>query len=211
MADTLQVEERKQFGKAHNRRLRWAGRLPAVLYGHGAEPQHLTIPAEQLRASLRHGAKVVDLAGAADGQALFQEVQWDTFQQHVLHVDLLRVVKGERITVTVPVQTRGVAPGEAAGGVVSQSIHEVEIETSPAAIPEALHLNINQLELLGSLTIADIEDLPEEAKLVTEADKVVVQCVEPAAPVDEEEAAVEGGAEPEVIGRAADEGDEGNE
>lgn len=202
MSDTLRVEAREKLGKAHNRRLRWEGKLPAVLYGHGQPPEHLTLSASQLRASLRHGAQVVHLEGAAEGQALFQDIQWDTFQQHLLHVDLLRVKKGERIVITVPVITRGIAPGEGDGGIVEQVLHEVEIETRPAVIPENLHININHLELHGSLTASDIEDMPEGAKLVTDPEQMVVHCIEPTAPIEEEEEAGLGaGAEPEVIGR----------
>ena len=210
MADTLHVETREKLGTANNRRLRWAGKLPAVLYGHGEDPQHLTIPADEVRASLRHGSQVVQLEGAVSGQALFQEIQWDTFQMHLLHVDLLRVKKGERIQVTVPVATRGVAPGEGAGGIVEVVLHEVEIETSPAFIPESLHININHLELHDSLSAKDIEGMPEGAKLVTDPEQMVVHCIEPAAPIEEEEAEEATGAEPEIIGRDAEgEGDEG--
>ena len=208
MTDTLRVETREKLGKAHNRRLRWEGKLPAVLYGHGQAPLHLTLSASQLRASLRHGAQVVQLEGAAEGQALFQDIQWDTFQQHLLHVDLLRVKKGERIKITVPVVTRGIAPGEGEGGIVEQVLHEVEIETRPAVIPENLHVNINQLQLHGSLSVSDIEDLPGDAKFVTEPQQMVVHCIEPAAPIEEEaEAEIGAGAEPEVIGRDEAEGE----
>ena len=67
----------------------------------------LTIPADQLRATLRHGHKVVDLAGDASGQALLQDVQWDAFHQHLVHVDLLRVDANERVTVEVPLLLMG--------------------------------------------------------------------------------------------------------
>ncbi len=68
MANLLKVEPRTKFGKRNNRRLHWAGKLPAVLYGHGEEPVSLTLGADQLEAAVRHGAKVVDLEGAATGQ-----------------------------------------------------------------------------------------------------------------------------------------------
>src|SRR5712675_2543308 len=86
MAETLKVEKRKSFGKRNNVRLRRAGRLPAILYGHGEESVSLTLASDQFEASLRHGAKVVDLNGDAEGKALLQDVQWDTFYQNVLHV-----------------------------------------------------------------------------------------------------------------------------
>lgn len=204
MAEVLQVETRKLFGKQNNRRLRSGGRLPAVLYGHGKEPVNLSLSEEQFNTSLRHGAKVVELAGAEQGQALLQEVQWDTFQQVVLHVDLLRVEQGDRVKVEIPLVLRGVAPGTNEGGVVEQLLRRVNMETSPASVPEQLHLSINGLELGGTLTVADIDDVPEDAKLQVEASHVCVQCVMPAVELEEEEAEVEGSSEPEVVGRKSE-------
>lgn len=212
MSDVLQVENRKLFGKLHSRRLRASGHLPAVLYGHGKESISLSVHEDQLSASLRHGAQVVDLEGAITGQALLQDVQWDTFQQQVLHVDLLRVDASDRVTVEVPVVLRGEASGTHEGGVVGQLIRSVEIVTSPSAIPENLHLNVNNLQLDGSLTVADIENLPEGAELVADATRVVVQCVQPvAAPEDEADLLAEGGAEPEIIGRKSEDEQEKGE
>ena len=209
MTDTLQVEKRDFKGKRRNHRLRLEGRLPGIIYGHGEEPLSVIVPADQLRATLRHGHKVVDLQGAATGQALLQHVEWDTFQQHLIHVDLLRVDASERVTVEVPLLLRGEAPGEKEGGVVVHMVHHVEIETSPIAIPESLHININHLALHQSLTLADINDLPAGATLVTDPETVAVQCEEPAPDVEEE--ALGAGAEPEVIGRKATDEDEAEE
>jgi large subunit ribosomal protein L25 len=206
MADILHVEKRTETGKRRNWRMRCEGKLPGIVYGHGEEPLMVTIPADELRATLRHGHKVVDLAGAASGQALLQDIQWDVFQQHLVHVDLLRVDANERVTVEVPLLLKGEAPGEKEGGIVAHLIHYVEIETSPITIPEALHININHLQLHGSLKVGDVYDLPEGATLVTDADDVAVQCEEPAAEPEEEVLAA--GAEPEVIGRKAEDEEE---
>ncbi len=203
MSEVLEVAERESRGKLRNRRMRLGGQLPAILYGHGKDPLSLAIPTEQLDATLRHGAQVVQLKGAADGQALLQDIQWDVFQQHVLHVDLLRVDASDRVTIVVPLVLRGEAPGEREGGVVEQLTHQVEIETSPAAIPENLHLSVNDLHIHGELKASDIEDLPADAKIVGDLDQTLVQCNEPAE-APEEEAAI-GEAEPEVIGRKEDE------
>jgi large subunit ribosomal protein L25 len=209
MSDTLQVEKRDFTGKRRNHRLRLEGKLPGIVYGHGEEPLSVIVPADQLRATLRHGHKVVDLQGATTGQALLQHVEWDVFQQHLIHVDLLRVDPNERVTVEVPLLLRGEAPGEKEGGVVAHLVHQVEIETSPIAIPEALHININHLALDQELTLADIMDLPAGATLVTEADTVAVTCEEPAPEVEEEAGAA--GAEPEIIGRKATDGEDAEE
>jgi large subunit ribosomal protein L25 len=208
MSDNLQVEKRDFTGKRRNHRLRLEGKLPGIVYGHGEEPLSVIVPADQLRATLRHGHKVVDLTGAATGQALLQHVQWDTFQQHLIHVGLLRVDASERVTVEVPLLLRGEAPGEKEGGIVVHLLHYVEIETSPIAIPESLHININHLGLHQSLTAADIVDLPAGATLVTDPETAAVECEEPA-PEAEEEGLAAGAVEPEVIGRkAAEEEDE---
>jgi large subunit ribosomal protein L25 len=209
MSETLQIEKRDFKGKRRNHRLRLEGKLPGIVYGHGEEPVSVIVPADQLRAALRHGQKVVDLAGAASGQALLQHVQWDTFQQHLIHVDLLRVDASERVTVEVPLLLRGEAPGEKEGGVVAHLLHYVEIETSPVSIPEALHININHLGLHQSLTVAAISDLPPGATLVTDPETVAVECEEPAPEAEEEAAAA--AVEPEVIGRKAGEEEEAEE
>lgn len=207
MSDVLEVTPRQALGKLNTRRLRAGGQLPAVLYGHGGEPVNLSVPEDQLQAGLRHGAKVVQLQGAAQGQALLQEVQWDTFHQRVLHVDLLRVKASDRVHVEVPVALRGQAPGEREGGVVEQLVRSVEIEVAPGSIPETLHLNINALHLNGTLQGADIEDLPAGAKILGE-DKTIAHCVEPTVKAEEAEAASAAGSEPEVIGRKAEEAGE---
>jgi large subunit ribosomal protein L25 len=210
MSEVLEVAMRETRGKLRNRRMRQSGGLPAILYGHGQEPLSVTVPMDQIEATLRHGAKVVELKGAADGQALLQEIQWDTFQQRVLHVDLLRVDASDRVTVEVPLTLRGEAPGEREGGVVELLLHSVEIETSPAAIPDQLHLNVNKLHLDGELKVSDIEDLPDVAKVLLEPDTTLVQCTLPAELPEEEEVAA-GGEEPEVIGRKEDEGEQAEE
>jgi len=203
MPEVLEVTSRDKFGTLNNRRLRLSGSLPAVLYGHGQESVSLSIPIVQFETSLRHGAKVVDLKGAADGQALLQDIQWDTFQREVLHVDLLRVDADERIKVMVTLATRGEAAGEHEGGVVELLKREIEIETSPANIPDLLHIPVKDLHLGGSLKASDIEDLPAGALVISDADAALVHCVEPSIDEPEDEAAA-GGVEPEVIGRKED-------
>lgn len=209
MSDLLHVQERTTHGKRSNRRLRREGRLPAVLYGHGETPVSLTLAADELEASLRHGAKVLDLEGAATGKALLHDVQWDTFFQNVLHVDLLRVLAGEKVTIEVPIELRGESPGALNGGVVEQVLHSVEIEVPLDVVPEKLHLNINHLEIGAELAVKDIEDLPAGATVLVDTDEVIVRCETPV--VDEEEAAEGAGAEPEVIGKGKEEDEEGEE
>lgn len=208
--ETLTVQKRTESGKLATRRLRREGRLPATIYGHNEPAISLSVCADQLSATLRHGAKVVQLAGDLQEQALLQEIQWDTFAREVLHIDLLRVSKGERVKVEIEVVGRGESAGEMEGGLLTWSHHVVEIEVTPAGIPERLHLDMTKLQLGESLSAADIYDLPSGATFVTPEDQVLVSCSRPA--VEEEDLSPAAtGDEPEIIKKGKDEGEEGEE
>lgn len=212
MSDVLKVESRESLGKRNNARLRRSGRLPAILYGHGEEPVSLSLLSDQVQASLRHGARVVDLDGAASGKALLQDVQWDTFCHEVLHIDLLRVHAGEKVTIDVPIELRGEAIGVREGGIIEHLIHSIEIEVALDVIPEKLHLNIKNLGIDGHLTAKDIIDLPPGATILSDEDAMIVHCVMPSAEAEEEAAEEGAAAEPEVISKGkAEEEEEGDE
>jgi large subunit ribosomal protein L25 len=202
MAESIQVQVRDQLGKRNTRRLRRGGAVPAVLYGHGQENLNLAIPAEQIDTAVRHGSRLVNLAGAVNDRAFIRELQWDTFGLHLVHVDLTRVSEHEMVEVQVQIELRGEAPGVREGGVISHLIHELAIECEVTAIPDKIHVNINHLKLEGKITIADLE-LPPGVKVDADPEEIVVECVVPA--VEEEEAAGEAEAEPEVIGRKKEE------
>ena len=198
MAEELSVEVRETRGKRNARRLRRAGGTPGVLYGHGEKNVSLTVPADQLDHLVHHGSRLVTLTGAVNESAFIREVQWDTWGTHVLHVDFTRISEHEAVQVQVSVELRGEAPGVKEGGVVEQLIHDVEIDCPASAIPEKLDVNINNLKLGDSITVADLE-LPEGATVLGDAETVVVHCVEPLE-VPEEAVAEEVAGEPEVIG-----------
>jgi large subunit ribosomal protein L25 len=185
-----------------------------VLYGHGEAVLSLTLSTDELESAVRHGAKVVELEGAATGKALLQDVHWDTFFHNVLHVDLLRVVAGEKVTVEVAIGLKGEAPGANEGGIVEQLIHSVEIEVPLDLIPEKLHISINQLVIGGDLFVRDIMDVPAGATVLADPDGLVVHCKQPVVEEEEEAPAeaVAGAAEPEVIAKGKEkEGEEEGE
>ena len=207
MAEVLNVLQREIQGKRNNRRLRAAGSIPAVLYGHGEETISLSVPAHEIEAAVRHGSRLVMLSGAVKQQAFIRELQWDTLGTTVLHVDFSRVSEHERVQVQVAIDLRGEAPGLKEGGVVEQLMHEIELECEAGDVPEKLEVNINNLNIEGSITAGELK-LPATATIGCPADTVVVQCVVPAAALDEEVAAGEAAeVEPEVIGRKPGEGE----
>jgi len=201
--DVLNVELRKTTGKRRNKRLRLAGKIPAILYGHGEGTISLTLDALELKTAIRHNAHLVKLEGETSEDALLKNIQWDAYGSSVLHVDLTRVDADETVEVELEILLRGTAPGTKQGGVVEHPLHRVRIECPAISIPENLELNINSLELDQSMTLADLE-LPEGAKLLMPLETPVVNCVEPAEEL-EDEAALADGAEPEVIGAKKDE------
>jgi large subunit ribosomal protein L25 len=199
MALQLAVESRFTQGKHNNRRLRLAGKIPGVLYGHGLECVSLAVEADALTSAIRHGSRLVSLTGAVNESAFIRELQWDTWGSHIVHVDFTRISEHEIVEVRVPVELRGEAPGVRAGGVVVQHIHEVEIACPAAVIPDKLAVNINHLKLDESILLSALT-LPEGAKvLADDLEAVIVECIVPKE-LPEEGAAEAAPGEPEVIG-----------
>jgi large subunit ribosomal protein L25 len=206
MAEALNVEVRKSRGTREARRMRRDGKVPAVLYGHGEEAVSLTVGHDDLATVLRHHSRLVDLKGGVNESALIRSLQWDTFGADVLHVDFARVSADERIEVQVSIELRGTAPGVNDGGVIEHLLHEVTIECLATAIPDRIQVKINGLNKNQHITVGQLE-VGEGVKILTDADDIVVQCVEAAAEMEPE---LHGeAAEPEVIGRKAEE--EGSE
>lgn len=177
MMDTLQVEKRDETGSLATRRLRRTGRVPAVLYGHGQDNQHLSIAEKEIKLLLRHRAKMVQLKGAVDETALVSEMQWDPLGIDILHLDLVRVDLKEKVAVTVPVRAQGDPVGVKQGGMYLQNMHQVDIRCPAGSIPEAIHVNVSGIQVGDSCTAKDLP-LPEGSELVTSADAMVAH-VEP--------------------------------
>ena len=210
MSDALNVLDRKLHGKRNARRLRHTGSIPAILYGHGEANVALSVPSDELSAAVRRGSRVVELAGAVKEKAFIRELQWDVYGLEVLHVDFARVSEHERIHLRVKVELRGQAPGTKAGGLIEHLAHELEIECEALKIPEKIEVSIAELELDGAIHAGEVK-LPPGVVLLTDADRLVVQCTLPMAEQEALGLAEAGAAEPEVIGRKAEDEEAGEE
>lgn len=208
MSDVIEVKKRDETGTLRMRRLRKAGRIPAVLYGRGKDCVSISIDTRDVDRMIRTGRHIVDLGGDVKDSALVKEVQWDAFGTEVLHLDLARIDASEAVEISLSVELRGVAPGTRSGGVVKHQLHEIAIRCAADKLPENLEANINELELNGVITAGDLE-LPESAELLCDPGDVVVLCAEPTAKAEEEPTEA-GMAEPEVIGRKADDEEGGD-
>lgn len=203
MAEVLNVKVRTETGKRPVRRLRRDGSVPAVLYGHGEKSVNLTIPATEVSSAVRHGSRLVELKGDLAEKAFIRELQWDTYGLVVRHMDLTRISEHERVRVQVAVELRGEAPGVKEGGVIEHSLHELSIECPVSAIPDKVYVNLKTLNKGDQVKVSDLT-IPEGVKVLTNPDEIVVQCVEPTEAAEEAPIATEG-AEPEIIGRKAEE------
>jgi large subunit ribosomal protein L25 len=208
---TLVAQKRQPNGSRVARRLRKAGKVPGVLYGHKEETIALEVPADELTWAVRHGARVIDLQ--ADGKtekALIRDIQFDHLGMEILHVDFTRVSADERIQLEVRLEIRGTAPGVTAGGLLEQQLHTIEIECLALSVPESIRVNVNTLQIGEALHVRDLK-LPEGVVALTDPDAIVVQVAAPLVEPEAEAAAAPAAeqAEPEVIGRQAKEEEEG--
>jgi large subunit ribosomal protein L25 len=203
MAEVLNVKVRSEIGKRPVRRLRRQGAVPAVLYGHGEKCVNLSIPAIEVSSAVRHGSRLVELKGDLSEKAFIRDLQWDTYGLVVRHVDLTRISEHERVRVQVAIELRGEAPGVKEGGVIEHSLHELSIECAVSAIPDKIQVNLKSLNKGDQIKVSDLT-IPEGVTVFTGADEIVVQCVEPTEVSEEAPISTEG-AEPEVIGRKAEE------
>lgn len=197
MADytKLAAEVRTKFGKGAARKLRAADKIPAVVYGHGTEPKHISLPGHETMLLVRTANAVVDLdiEGAAQ-LALVKDVQRDPVRQIIEHIDLVVLRRGEKVTVDVPV----VIEGESFSGTIHvQDLNTVSLLVLATDIPEHVSVNVEGLEDGVQIHASQLE-LPEGAELETDAEALVVAIVTPRGTADDDaadEASAEAGAE----------------
>lgn len=205
----ITAKVRSEMGSRRNQRLRDAGFVPGVIYGHKEAVVPVTLPKKELVGHLNHGAHLfaVQIDGKAEN-VLVKDVQYDHLGIEVLHVDFTRVDLNERVEVNVPLILKGEPVGEKDGGVLQQIVSDLEIECLVTQIPSEIRHNVSELKLNDVLHIKDLT-APEGVKFMQDAELIVATVKEilEAAPTE----VVEGAAEPEVIGRKPEEGEEAAE
>ena len=208
----VEVGTREKRGSAEARRMRRQGLVPGVIYGHGGDPISLSIPEDVITPLVFSGQKVIEADfGDRTQLGILRDLQWDTFGTKIMHFDLLRVDRDERVEVEVPVSLRGIAPGVIAGGVLDQNLHSISVECPTFAIPNNVEVKIGSLQIGDSVHVRDLE-FAEGIKVLVPEEEVVLQISEPMEVPevgDEDEAPT--AVEPEVIGKDDDEDSAGDE
>jgi large subunit ribosomal protein L25 len=181
---TLKAQLRQATGSSANKKLKRAGAVPAVIYGHG-NPENLQLSAHDLGIVLgnavgEHFLVALDVEGEkASRQAILQDVQHHPVTGEVLHVDLMRVKMNEEITSTVPVESVGESVGvKTQGGLLEQSMHEIEIECLPKNLPDLIRVDVSQLRVGDSITIGELK-LPAGVMAVGDPEQPVFVVAEP--------------------------------
>jgi large subunit ribosomal protein L25 len=213
---SLSANSRDATGKGAARTLRSQGQIPAVIYGHGRDPQALALNARDLDKMLSHiqaESTVIEVTvGGHTAKTLIREIQRHPIKRQILHVDFQALVAGEKVTVSIPIVLLGVPEGvRLGGGVLDQTLRELEIEVDPSDIPDHVELDVTNMVIGDSKHVSDLSlpagvevlEGPETSVAVVAAPRAVIEeTVAVAEPVEGEAGAV---AEPEVIGRGKEE------
>ncbi|MFD4422676.1 50S ribosomal protein L25/general stress protein Ctc [Agromyces sp. NPDC058484] len=167
----VEANARETFGKGAARKIRAAGKIPAVLYGHGTDPQHLTLPGHQVGLLIRKANAVLDLQISGKSQlALVKDVQKDPVHQIIEHLDLIVIKRGEKVQVEVPVHLEGES---FAGTIADLDAKTLSLEVEATHIPENIVVSIEGLEDGAQIHAKDVE-LPKGATLMSDPETLVV-------------------------------------
>lgn len=213
----VEAEKRTEHGKNASRRLRRAGRIPAVLYGGGRDTISLTVSPKALDAILDSEAGEntlfsikIDPDGVEPGRVMIVEHDVDPVTEKLMHADLMRIAMDKKIRVEVAIHTIGIAKGvKLQGGILDHPLRVVELECLPGDIPERIDIDISELELGKSYRVSDLA-MPERVTLLTDPNSPVVSVIAPQIekepePAEVAAAAGEAPAEPEVIKKGKEE------
>jgi large subunit ribosomal protein L25 len=215
---SLAAQSRDGTGTGVSRKLRQAGQIPAVIYGHGREPKSLAVNArevDRLLSQFAAGSTVIELAieGAGVSKTLIREIQRHPVRRNILHLDFQELVAGEKITVSIPLRFVGTAEGvRNSGGILEETMHVVHLRVDPSVIPGHIDVDVNSLTIGHSIHVSDLV-LPAGVAILDDPGATVCVCAAPktveeapAAVVAEGEAVV--AAEPELIRKPKAEGEE---
>ena len=199
----LDVQSRTQTGKGAARQLRIKNQVPAVLYGHKQDPIKFSLDRKQFTDLVSHHGtnSLLVLTGDGGGETAFiKAIQKHYVRNEVQTVDFIRVSRNEQITVKVPIVLTGepesVTNGE---GVLVQALYELELTTTPANVPDSIHVDVSALELNGAaMTVAEITDIPDGVELITSGEEAVAVVNLPAAEEEPETAEEEVGEDAET-------------
>ena len=201
---TMKTETRDPEGTASARRLRRSGRVPAVVYGDGAEPVHVSLDTREFSLAVERGARVIDLDGG-DGatRVLLKDLQFDALGLNMIHADFVRVNPEKEIELRIPIDRRGVPVGLSRGGILSVASDAILVRCLPADLPEGVIIDITGMKLGDSVTAGDIP-LPDGVVCADDPLKILITMLIPRGVSADDEEAGEGEGDGEAEGGDAE-------
>jgi large subunit ribosomal protein L25 len=212
----LNATVRDNVGTGFARKVRQAGNIPAIIYGHGREPQKLSLVArevDRLLGTISAASTVIELSvDGATARTLIREVQRHPVKRNIIHIDFQQLVAGEKVTVSVRIRFTGTADGvRNSGGILAETMHELSVRCDPSLIPETVEVDVTPLTIGHSIHVRDLT-LPDGVQVLDDAGATVCVCTAPAAAIEEpvaaEGAVPEAAAEPELIRKVKPEEEE---
>lgn len=169
----IEAEPRTEFGKGAARSIRRAGRVPGVMYGHGAENRHFTLPGHELMIALKTPNVLISIAGLGGRPvlALPKAVQRDAIRGFIEHVDMIEVRSGEKVTVEIPIRVSGEV---FSGGLLNQQLVQIAVEAEATHLPDGVDVDVEGMEVGTAVHAKDIA-LPSGTTLVTDPEALVLQ------------------------------------
>ena len=219
----LDIENRESVGKKSTKAIRREGKIPSTLYFKGDEPESVAIDKIKLYQALKSDQRVYEVELSGEVQyVMVKDVQYHPVTDEIVHLDFMRVRRTEKMTISVPLVLIGKPIGVTEGGILSQSLNQIEISCFPTNVPEKIEVSIDDIGLNESISIADVSIDDEEIEILSASDISVASIITPVAeeeiaPADVDEPSGEGedgevtsdGDKPKEIGEEAESSDEG--
>ena len=178
----LDIENRKTVGKKASKVIRKAGKVPSVLYYKGEQPMSISIDEQVLYKAMKSDQRIYEVDINSESQyVMIKEIQNHPVTDHVIHVDFMRVRRSEKITISVPLTLVGKPIGVTEGGILSQTMNQIEISCYPTNVPDHIEVNIDHLGLNSSVSVADVNIDDEETEIISSIDLNVASVIPPAA------------------------------
>lgn len=211
MSVTLKARQRKDLRNSVTKQIREEGFIPAVVYGQGIDVESIAVnELELLKTIQQEGQNAIITLEVENGSSvdvMLQEYQMHPIRNEVLHVDFYAIDLTAEIIANVPIRLEGEAAGSREGGILQQPLYELQVEAKPNELPDEITIEIEELEIGDSITVADLPEV-ETYAYVDELDTTIVVVLPPEEIEEVEEVDVDVAVEPELVGAEEDEEDE---
>ena len=181
----LEIENRKSVGKKASKLIRRAGKIPSVLYYKGEKPVSISIDKQLLNQAIKSDQRIYEVEIDSESQyVMIKEAQYHPITDEIIHVDFMRVRRSEKMTISVPITLVGKPAGVTEGGILSQSMTQIEISCFPTNVPESIEVNVDHLDINSSVSVGDVTVDDEDIEIISAAELSIASVIPPA--VEEE-------------------------